>query len=312
MKKLHVLFILMITIVAFNCKKTEKSSSNNTNTTVTTTPTSIDTFITSVPSTFTRKALIEYRTGIWCGACPNASNNSTTCEDAFPDRVYVAALHTPPGNNIEAIYNLYDERLKGIENEFGYTFLAFQGNPAGTTNRDISQILSSGWYTQCQAIMNKPAKGGIAIKTVKTNADTYTIDIYSGFNIDVSGFYHLQVYLIEDSVQRGTNYNQRNYDNNSPSSPFYGLGDPLPASAYKHNHTIEKALEPGLWGFELPKANLKKSVLHKKSYTIQLKPEWNPDRMKVLAFISYNDTDLKKHDVVNAQQVKLGQSRKWD
>ena len=60
------------------------------------------------------------------------------------------------------------------------------------------------------------------------------------------GDYRFNLYVVEDSVTgAGSGYDQVSYYDDDPSSPFYGLGNPI--VGYVHRH-VARAILPNSWG----------------------------------------------------------------
>jgi hypothetical protein len=265
-----------------------------------------------MPQEFTKKVVIEEATAIWCGYCPYGAYYMNEACKANPDKVYGVAIH-----RTDAFYDLYDANTLKSENEHNSTF-SFSGIPAGVVNRDATTDNYNVWGSAATAQLAKTAAGGLGIITKKLSADQYSVEVHAGFNATLIGDYRLVLYVLEDEVHNGAAYDQHNYtDINSsdpnPSSAYYNSGDPMTASAYKHNHALRQTISGnGYFGDAIDATKLKAKGEFVKTYTVDIDPTWNVANTKVLAMIIKKGTDAASQSVENAQECKLGSIKKWD
>ncbi|MBT3848675.1 MAG: Omp28-related outer membrane protein, partial [Candidatus Marinimicrobia bacterium] len=186
--------------------------------------------VSKVPSTFTKKVLIEEFTGAWCGYCPDGAYRVKNLINDNDGRVVGVSLHAgnPTGDAMEIAHTNY------LETTYQNT-----GFPSGMVDRvsvNGSTSLNRGyWEYVANDQLAKTAVCGLAIIS-EVNGQNANVEVHAGFSSTPSGAdYRLTVYLIEDGVTgEGYGYDQRNYDNTIAESPFYNLGDPI--IGYEHNH----------------------------------------------------------------------------
>jgi len=295
-KNLCVSLFAALAIGFSACKK------NNTSTT--TTPPASPLGI--MPETFTKKAVIEEATAVWCGYCPNgAFFMDKACTD-YPDKVYGIAYH-----NTDVMYDLYDSKTQAAESELYSTF-SISGIPAGFVSRNSTTNNYNSWGSNCNSELAKTATCGLGIITKKEDATTYSLEVHTGFNTSVTGDYRLVVYILENDVHKGTQYDQRNYMDADNTSPWFGFGAVMPSSKFKHQHVLRQSMENGMWGAAIDPSKLKAKGDFTQKYTLNLSSEWNVAKTKVIAMIVKKGISATSHTIENAQECVLGGIKKWD
>ena len=187
--------------------------------------------VSTVPSIFTKKVLIEEFTGAWCGYCPDGAYRLETLIDNNDGKVIGVGLHR--GDAMEIPHTDYLE-----------TTYKSSGFPSGMVDRvsyngnvTLNRVY---WEYITNIQLSDTAICGLAIKS-EVNGRNATIEVHAGVSTNLSGDYRLSVYLIEDDVSGiGYGYDQVNYYDTDSSSPFYGLGDPI--DDYEHNHIVREVL----------------------------------------------------------------------
>jgi hypothetical protein len=259
--------------------------------------------ISKVPSTFTKKVLIEEFTGAWCGYCPDGAyivNNLINDNDG---RVVGVALHAgnPTGDAMEIEHTNY------LEATYQNT-----GFPSGMVDRvtvNGSTSLNRGyWEFFANDQLLKTAVCGLAILS-EVNGKNATVEVHAGFNSTLNGDYRLNVYLIEDGVTgEGYGYDQRNYDNTVVESPFYDLGDPI--VGYEHNHTLRAVLSEPL-GDEIDPPSLASGGEYIETYTVDLS-SYNKNNLSIVAFVSNIGSTITEHEIMNVQKCDINGFQDWD
>ncbi len=313
MKKILSLAIVSALVLGFAaCKKSNTSTDGINHLGYTnpvssvTTPTVPVNPLGDMPSTFTKKAVIEESTAVWCGYCPNgAYYMNKACTD-HPDKVYGIAYH-----NTDVMYDLYDTKTHAAESELGSTF-SISGIPAGFVDRNSTTNNYNSWGGNCNTELAKIATCGLGIITSKVDATHYSVEVHTGFNTTVSGDYRLVVYVLENDVHKGSNYDQHNYMNTDNSSPWFGFGDIMPSSKYKHQHVLRQSLESGMWGVTIDPSKLKAKGEFVQKYTLDISSEWNVANVNIIAMIVKKGASVTAHTIENAQECKLGSVKKWD
>jgi hypothetical protein len=319
MKKLLSLSLVTALVIGFSaCKKNNSAdtginpygvtanNNNNTGTTPVVSP------LGDLPTSFTKKAVIEEATAAWCGYCPYGAINMKAAVDAHPDKVYGIAYHSG-----DVMSGLYDA-LTSTSTDDMTTRYSISGIPGGVVNRMSTTNNYNSWGSDCSAELSKPTIGGLGIITKKVNATTYTIDVHAGFSASGSGEYYLVAYLLEDGVHKGAAYDQHNYaDINStspdPSSQYYHAGDPMSSSKYIHNHLLRQVLfTKGIWGTLIPGSKIKAGGEFNVSGDVEMSAEYNLNNVTVIAMIVKKGASAAQDYVENVQECKLGSIKKWD
>ncbi len=282
------------------------STTLNTGTTGTGSGTTTTSPIGAVPSTFSKKTVIEESTAAWCGYCPNGATEMAACITAHPDKVYGVAYHSG-----DVMSDLYDGNTKAAESEYS-SRCAISGIPFGVVGRDLSTP-SQSWQGYCNTKLAQVADCGLAMITKKMTATKYSIEVHAGFKTALTGDYSVVVYLLEDDVHRGSAYDQHNYMDATAGSPWQGKGDPMSSANYKHNHLLEMALiAPGYWGTPIPAANMKPKGEFVLSGEVVLPAYVDVTKASVLAMIVKKGASASQDDIANAQECKLGEIKNWD
>ena len=260
--------------------------------------------ISQVPSTFTKKVLIEEFTGAWCGYCPDGAYRVKNLINDNDGRVVAVSLHAgnPTGDAMEIAHTNY------LETTYQNT-----GFPSGMVDRiaiDGYTSLNRGyWEYVANNQLLETAVCGLAIIS-KVNGQNATVEVHAGFNSAPNGDDHrLTVYLIEDGVTgTGYGYDQRNYYNTDPESPFYNLGDPI--EGYEHNHTLRAVLSESL-GNAISSSSLASGGEHIETYTVDLS-SYNKKNLSIVAFVTYIGSTITEHEIMNVQKCDIDGFQDWD
>ena len=260
--------------------------------------------ISQVPSTFTKKVLIEEFTGAWCGYCPDGAYRVKNLINDNDGRVVAVSLHAgnPTGDAMEIAHTNY------LETTYQNT-----GFPSGMVDRvaiDGYTSLNRGyWEYVANNQLLETAVCGLAIIS-KVNGQNATVEVHAGFNSTLNGDdYRLTVYLIEDGVTgSGYGYDQRNYYNTDPESPFYNLGDPI--EGYEHNHTLRAVLSESL-GNAISSSSLVSGGEHIETYTVDLS-SYNKKNLSIVAFVTYIGSTITEHEIMNVQKCDIDGFQDWD
>ncbi len=252
-----------------------------------------------------KRVLIQEYTGAWCGFCPDGT---LILEDITKgDSRYVpVAIHTgdemeiPEGDIIAgAATSSYPSA------SFDFKQFSGEGNVA----------ISRGKWKDKAA----DQKDDIVPVEVKIESHTYSRDtremevtVTTNFIGATRDDLRLNVWLIEDQVtgplnEAGFNgWNNANSDNNSPGSPFFGLGNPLGPDVFVHQHVLN-AVFTGAWGDDQifpSEVSAGESFSKTFNYTLPTatgaEQHWKAEDIHVIAFVSRHDINVKKRSVLNA------------
>lgn len=163
------------------------------------------------------------------------------------------------------------------------------------------------WDSICVAHLNDAPVVDIGISN-QYNSSTRMLNstVYANFKtVPASGDMRINLYLMEDSiVGMGKGYDQKNYFNTNSGHPFYQKGDEI--VGYVHHHVMRK-IPGGAWGVSgiIPSTPL---INNNYSYTfsnISIPVKWNVNKMDVIAFVSYHNTNAALRQVLNSNHKNL-------
>jgi hypothetical protein len=165
------------------------------------------------------------------------------------------------------------------------------------------------WEYVANDQLTKTAVCGLAIIS-EVNGQNATVEVHAGFNSALNGDdYRLTVYLIEDDVTgTGYGYDQRNYYNTDPESPFYNLGDPI--EGYEHNHTLRAILSESL-GDAIMVSEMASGGEHIETYTVDLS-SYNKNNLSIVAFVTKIGSTIAEHEIMNVQKCDIDGFQDWD
>ena len=170
----------------------------------------------SIPTTYTKKAIIEDYTGTWCGWCPRVSYAIGLVE-AETDKVFTIAAHVANNEPME------NDASVALRSAFGVSSF-----PTAYVNR--ASVWTYPEPSNVDEAVNE-AKGntdvGLAINSLLTG-NVLDIVVSTGFSKDFAGT-KLVVFILEDKLI----YNQANY------TSYYSGADPI--VGFEHNHVLRYA-----------------------------------------------------------------------
>ena len=256
--------------------------------------------VTAVPSTFTQKLLLEMYTTAGCATCPDAHNKFRIYAANNPDRVYGIGVHTS-----DAMTSPQFNVLDSLFSVTAYSSGSFNRLPFN----NLAVLHKTTWTnTIVNSCLNKVATCGLKINSSYSGTNAQ-VTVTAGFNTLIPNNYRLTVYLIEDSVSgTGSGWDQSNYYNNIASSMFYQMGNPI--IGYQHNSVLRKVVTPSL-GEPLSQRMVNKAGTYEKSYSINI-TGYDASQLYIVAFVNKIGTSALTHEVLNVQQVKLGNNKNWD
>lgn len=287
MKKIYLAaFVVMTALALSSCQKDEPIEDNGGD---------------KVPSTFTKKVLVEEFSGAWCGWCVDGAYRLEEMMKANANILGVT-IHQGDGMQIPAYTDL--------DNTFDVT-----GFPSGMVGRkpsieDNKVPMSRGyWSSNAAPQLTETASCGLKIDASSAGS----IKVTAGFNKEVAGDVRLTVYVIEDEVTgTGSPYDQANYYANNPSFPTHPYySQPAKIVGYKHMLVLRKVLSSTTMGDVIDGGARVAGGKFEKTFSLDL-GTMKADKVKIIAFVNEVGTTGKTHKVLNAQQVKLGQTKGWD
>lgn len=259
-------------------------SSNNNNTT----PTPVDPLkeVGPLPADYTKKVVLEEFTGEWCGWCPEGAEVMKQAIATYPNKVVGIAVHDGDPMEIPS-YNTWIKALTQVG-----------GFPNGSVDRATATGRGS-WMGQIGQNITKSAPVGLALVT-KLNGNMANIKVFVGVkDLAATGGAdnRLTVMITEDEVAQ------------SPSGQSNYSQTVVVDANWKHSHVLRgivTANEGDLIDLTSPK---KYAIVEFLNVDLSSMNITDLTKVSVVAFINKN-TDPR--DIFNAQEVKLGETKKWD
>jgi len=228
------------------------------------------------PSSFQQKVLIEEFTGEWCGYCPSGAQYLQSTISDYPGKVVAAAFHV--GDPFEiSTSNTFANKF----NVTGYPSALIQRklwNGEYATNRSL-------WSNLAGQVLQQTATGGLKIQT---SVDNNSLDIAVNMALTTNDTnMYLTVYLVSEDVPE--------------SAPGAQAGA---QAGYVHHHVVRKVIllnsqETFSHGF------ITRNVI--KDVDIS---NYDQNNLKVIAYLHHWETG--NYEVINAQEVEVGQNSDWD
>ena len=233
----------------------------------------------TLPSSFSKKAVVEDFTGTWCGWCPRLSYAASLVEEQT-DKVFVVGVH-----NRDQMANSFGSALEG---EF-----SISGFPTAYIDR------ANRWQGNIEQALNA-AEGtvnvGLAIESSLTGS-VLDFKVYQGFLENMTDV-KLVVYVLEDGILA----NQVNY-----TSYYGGVGSSGVSTIvnFEHNGVLRYAATDVMGDPTTSTAGV-----HEKSYSVDLSSYdvLVPENTGVLAML----VDDSGKVLYNAQYVIAGQNQDFD
>ena len=238
-------------------------------------------FTATLPSSFSKKAVVEDFTGTWCGYCPRLSYAASLVEEQT-DKVFVVGVHLANGDP--------------MENDFGIalaTEFSISGFPTAYIDR------ANRWQGNIEQALNA-AEGtvnvGLAIESSLTGS-VLDFKVYQGFLENMTDV-KLVVYVLEDGIL----VNQKNF-----TSYYGGVGSSGVSTIvdFEHNGVLRYAATDVMGDPTTSTAGV-----HEKSYSVDLSSYdvLVPENTGVLAML----VDDSGKVLYNAQYVIAGQNQDFD
>ena len=236
-------------------------------------------FTATLPSSFSKKAVVEDFTGTWCGWCPRLSYAASLVEEQT-DKVFVVGVH-----NRDQMANSFGSALEG---EFSISvFPTAYIDRANKWQGNIEQALNAAEGT---------VNVGLAIESSLTES-VLDFKVYQGFLENMTDV-KLVVYVLENGILA----NQINY-----TSYYGGVGSSGVSTIvdFEHNGVLRYAATDVMGDPTTSTAGV-----HEKSYSVDLSSYdvLVPENTGVLAML----VDDSGKVLYNAQYVIAGQNQDFD
>jgi thiol-disulfide isomerase/thioredoxin len=240
-------------------------------------------FTATLPSSFSKKAVVEDFTGTWCGYCPRLSYAASLVEEQT-DKVFVVGVH-----NRDQMANSFGSALEGEFSISGFptAYIDRANKWQGNQPSNIEQALNAAEGT---------VNVGLAIESSLTGS-VLDFKVYQGFLENMTDV-KLVVYVLEDGILA----NQINY-----TSYYGGVGSSGVSTIvdFEHNGVLRYAATDVMGDPTTSTAGV-----HEKSYSVDLSSYdvLVPENTGVLAML----VDDSGKVLYNAQYVIAGQNQDFD
>lgn len=249
--------------------------------------------------TFTRKAYVEDFTGTWCGWCPLMSYTLEQKKALHGKKLIYVGMHYGPSTN--SFDPFHSTGFNPLLTRYGIN--AF---PTGLVDRQTI-VSSSTLAGNIDLSVATAAKVGIQLESTLTGTDCAlktTVKFVDNFS---AGPVKLVLMLVEDDLK----YNQVNYlynNSNYQTHPYYTAGNPMPN--YTHNGVFRRTVTP-IEGETIPSANtaLNAQYIHNTTINVTGLPAATS---RIIALVISDNGTASGAKVLNAQEVKIGQSQLFD
>ena len=237
----------------------------------------------TLPSSFSKKAVVEDFTGTWCGYCPRLSYAASLVEEQT-DKVFVVGVH-----NRDQMANSFGSALEGEFSISGFptAYIDRANKWQGNQPSNIEQALNAAEGT---------VNVGLAIESSLTGS-VLDFKVYQGFLENMTDV-KLVVYVLEDGILA----NQINY-----TSYYGGVGSSGVSTIvdFEHNGVLRYAATDVMGDPTTSTAGV-----HEKSYSVDLSSYdvLVPENTGVLAML----VDDSGKVLYNAQYVIAGQNQDFD
>lgn len=255
--------------------------------------------ITSIPSAFTQKVLIEEFTSATSGLSPNGVVKIYDIITSFPNQVVTASIHHNDGMQI----GWYDE-INGV----------FYNH--STNSAMINRVLFNGsavqemqdWKSRTSQALGNKVSCGLAIQT-EVMGNNMQIDVHTGISNTINGDLYLTVYLVEDDVTgSGPMYSQSNAFNLDANHPFYNAGNPI--QGFQHDNVLRQVVTNGM-GELIERDQLKSGITVLNKYFVDISA-YNQSNLSVIAFVHKGGASPEEGQILNVQECAAGATKNWN
>lgn len=239
----------------------------------------------SLPTDFTKKAILYEFTGEWCGWCPEGAKIMNDEIANNPNKVIGIAIHD--GDPMEVTsYNDYMKTLTGVG-----------GFPNGSI--DLGDAVGRGqWSGQIATSLAEVADCGLAIVTKKVGS-LYNIKVFVGYKVTNLADTRLSVLVTENDVPQSSPGAQGNYSSSVVVDP----------NTWVHTHVYRGAVSDEKGDVIDMTKSAKYTIVEYNNVDLSGMKIQNMDKVSIVAKINKN---TNPRDVYNSQEVKLGSTKKWD
>lgn len=252
-----------------------------------------------------RRPLVEEFTGAWCGWCPDGALQMEGIEETYPQAVLVS-IHA--GTQPDQMKTALGMELATTYNAAFPQALVDRHLFPGETRVPLDRT-GQAWMTRTGERLAAKAP---AFLQVSPNYDPGARRVTATIAMTCADYiapddYRLHVLVVENEVAgSGPGWDQVNYFSNHPTypgHPFYAL--PNPVTGYVHRHVLRGSLT-GTWG---DSGRIPARLEAEQTYTFEvegvLDQEIDPERVRLVAFVSRHGILLADRNVINATEAPL-------
>ena len=229
-----------------------------------------------------KKILIEQFTGAWCGWCVDGSLVMDSLVQEYPDKVIGVKFH-----NGDPMAIPEDAALGGF---VGRSFF-----PSGAIDREFFNVEGTNaialsrtiWRQAVESLLNKEAKVEVSCDWYIDKAEERIVaTIKTEFLVQMVEDVRLNVYICEDSVTGGSDYDQSNAYSNRQGHEFHPyFSKPGIISGYVHEKVV-RFLAGGIAGIKGPlPAGILAGNEYEYTFEIDIDPTWNLDEVYALGVV---------------------------
>ena len=278
-----------------------------------------------------KRTLLEVFEGAWVGQIPDGKLYVDSLQSAYGDSIIVVSHHSNDGmsNNSSDV----------IQNAFAPFFPSAAIDRVSFPNESKVAVGRNLWrnYASTQLASETPVNISIINKTFNPITRVIDYDVKVDFiDYPFPGNIKLNAFIVEDGVRgpmlsaTSTTWNQRNIYGTDPTHPFYNF--PQYIFGYKHDNVVRGILS-GPWGnsYLIPNnPQIGTSYIQHFTYTLAqvdsvFQSSYNgqneisnqyqntfagpaknkQENIRLVAFLSYDSTDITKRKIINSTQSQL-------
>lgn len=239
-----------------------------------------------------RKIVYEDYTGAWCGWCVRVTNAVKLLKEQSDD-VVIVAIHN---NDIMAFPG--ESQLASQFDVSGYPTAKINRTLTAPTPEDGAESIDL-----ALTYAGEETDLSIAINS-NLNGDNLNVEVKLISENPIPSTHKLVVYV----YQNGLIFPQTNYYVNTPGSPYYQMGNPIPD--FVHDDVLEASLTSNVFGESVPATDAYEtysrtfSALNLSQFAETESPNtYDPTRFGVAVYVVDEN-----NNALNAQHVRAGQS----
>ena len=234
-----------------------------------------------------QKIVVEDYTGTWCGFCPRVTAAIHELEQVTDD-IVVVAIHETAASFPDPMHFPQVQILKNAFN--------VQGFPAARINRDQNWA-SPHPTTDVTSIAGVDTDLAISINS-ELNGSQLQLQVNVVYEQGSVMGDKLVVYLVEDGIL----YDQVNYYNADPTSPYYQQGNVIPN--FVHNDALRHSFT-GVLGD--PIADTAALTEYIASYNFDIPADYNVNNLEIVAMVVDSNNNAK-----NGQYAHVGELEPYE